>query len=274
VGKWLTRPWAEPWYRLRDELGLPPAPDLNPLGDSHSPRRVLALFSPVLAPPQPDWPPQTVVTGFPFFDRDGAAGLAPDLARFLDEGPPPVVFTLGDSAAAVAGRFFEESAAAAGWLGRRAVLVGGQAHRDRPWPAGVLAVPYAPYGALFPRAAAVVHAGGIGTTGLVLRAGRPALVLPFAHDQPDNAARATRLGTARTLPAHRYRADRAAEALRPLLDDPEVAARTAAIGARVRAEDGVGAACAALEEAISSPLRRATRPLLPVGPASSPGRRP
>src|SRR5262249_23212772 len=124
-----TRPWAAPLDRLRAEIGLPPAPD-NPLVDGHSPSLILALFSRRLADKQPDWPAQTIHTGFPLYDRDGGAGLPPDLARFLDDGPPPIVFTLSISAATVAGPFFEHSVAAAKRLGRRAVLIVGKGGRD------------------------------------------------------------------------------------------------------------------------------------------------
>jgi UDP:flavonoid glycosyltransferase YjiC (YdhE family) len=249
LGGWLTRPWARPWYRFRAELGLLPTREVNPLSDSHSPLRVLALFSKRLADQQPDWPPQTVITGFPVYDQDGGPGLPPALARFLDAGPPPIVFTLAVSAAMVAGTFFEHSVAAAQRLGRRAVLIVGPSARNRPasLPDGVVTFDYAPFSELFPRAAAVVHAGGIGTTGLALRAGRPMLVVPFAHDQPDNAARLTRLGVARTLLPGRYRAPRVAAELRCLLDDPAYTRRAAEVGAEVRREDGVRAACDALE---------------------------
>ncbi|MGE5608004.1 MAG: glycosyltransferase, partial [Bacillota bacterium] len=180
LGERATRFLAEPWYRLRAEIGLPPTNDLNPLADSHSPALVLALFSRNLADKQPDWPPQTVLTGFPVYDQDGEAGLPPALARFLEEGPPPIVFTLSYSAATVAGRFFEHSIAAAKLLGRRAVLVLGRNPRNRPptLPEGMMACDYAPFSQLFPRAAVLVHAGGIGTTGLAMRSGRPMLVVP------------------------------------------------------------------------------------------------
>ena len=121
--KWATCPRAAPWYRLRRELGLPRCVG-NPLVDSHSPSLVLALFSEVLAAKQRDWVPQTLVTGFPLYDQHGKAGLPPELERFLNSGTPPIVFTVGFSAVTVAGRFFEESIAAARALGRRAVLVG------------------------------------------------------------------------------------------------------------------------------------------------------
>jgi rhamnosyltransferase subunit B len=107
LAKHATRFLAQPWYRLRNQIGLPPDRDANPLLDSHSPRLVLALFSPLLAAPKPDWPPRTITTGFPVFDHDGAAGMPPALTEFLDAGPPPIVFTLGFSAAMVGEGFFQ-----------------------------------------------------------------------------------------------------------------------------------------------------------------------
>ncbi|HEX2973324.1 MAG TPA: nucleotide disphospho-sugar-binding domain-containing protein, partial [Tepidisphaeraceae bacterium] len=225
-----TRFLAKPWYRLRAEVGLPPTSETNPLIDSHSPALVLALFSKVLADQQPDWPAKTVLTGFPVHDQDGEAALPAALSHFLEDGPPPLVFTLACSAATVAGSFFEYSVAAAKRLGRRAVLVTGRQACSLPslLPDGVIACDYAPFSQLFPRAAAVVHPGGSGTTGLAMRAGIPMLVVPYAHEHPDNAYRAVRLGIARHLARHRYTPERAADELRHLLDDPAYAHRAAA----------------------------------------------
>jgi rhamnosyltransferase subunit B len=79
---WVTRPWFKDYRQLERELGLPAGP--SPMFDGHhSPYRVQALFSSALATPQPDWPPQTCVTGFPFFDRDERGGIPPELERFL-----------------------------------------------------------------------------------------------------------------------------------------------------------------------------------------------
>lgn len=244
-----TRGWSAPVHALRARLGLPPGGD--PIFEGqHSPALVLALFSPVLGAPQPDWPPNVVVTGQPIHDAAHGAALAPELEAFLAEGEPPLVFTLGTSAVLASGDFFAESLDAAARVGRRAVLLVGHARLAEfaaVAPPGALAVAAAPHSQLFPRAAAVVQQCGVGTLGQGLRAGRPMLAVPFAHDQPDNAHRAARLGVARTLYPSRYRAPRVAVELRALLDDPGYAARAAAVGARVRAEDGVAAACDALE---------------------------
>jgi UDP:flavonoid glycosyltransferase YjiC (YdhE family) len=265
-----SRPLAREWYRLRADLGLPPTHEPNALVDSHARQLELALFSQHFAAPQPDWPPQARCTGFPIYDHDaaGASALPPALADFLDAGPPPIVFTLACSASArlsspksaVAGDFFAQSAAAAAILGRRAVLIVGKDPKSTPaaLPPDVVAFAYAPFSQLFPRAAAIVHAAGIGTTAHVLRAGRPSIAVPHAHDQPDNAARLTRLGLARTLLPHSYTASRITTELHHLLEDPAYARRAAEIGQQVRQEDGTRAACDAIEQLLQS-----TRPTLP-----------
>ena len=247
----ITRSWTAPIRELRAERGLPPGGDALYEGQ-HSPLLTLALFSPVLAAPQPDWPPGTRLTGFLFRDPSEGGVLDPELEAFLAAGPPPIVFTLGTSAVAVAGSFYEESLTAARRLGMRAVLLVGGDPANLPRAAlgaDAIAVEHAPHAALFPLAAAIVHHGGIGTLGQALRAGKPMLVVPWSHDQPDNARRAQRLGVAAILSPRRYRADIAARALEELLHDPAFAARASEIGTIVRSEDGVGVACDSIEEA-------------------------
>jgi UDP:flavonoid glycosyltransferase YjiC (YdhE family) len=249
--RWATKAWAKPWYHFREEIGLPPSPTLNPLTDGQAPRLHLALFSGQIMDKQADWPPQTLVTGFPWYDRDGEDRLPAELAKFLGEGAPPLVFTLGTAIAEDGGAtaYFAASAAAAGLLGRRAVLILNKpGNRPPVLPEGVAAVNYAPFSELFPRAAAIVHHGGIGTTGLAMRSGRPMRVMPCAWDQPDNAERAVRLGIARTIPRRRYTPARVAAELHRLLNDPTYTQRASEVGAQVRQEDGARVACDALSE--------------------------
>lgn len=247
--RWNARLWSAPVRQLRAELGLEPGYD--PIFEGqHAPNLVLALFSQVLSAPQPDWPPQTRVTGFPFFDRQNRKGLSPKLARFLESGSPPIVFTLGSLMVWTPGNFYMEGAAAAQQLGYRAILLMGQGVHGLPLqhlPEGVLAIDYAPHSELFPRAAVIVHHGGVGTTGQALRSGRPMLIVPYAHDQPDNAARLVRLGVARRVERHQYTANHVATELNHLLCNPNYAMESAKLGDLVQAEDGVGVACDALE---------------------------
>ena len=256
--------WWAPVRRLRRQLGLP-AGESPLFAGKFSPQLNLALFSRELQPPQADWPANTVQAGFCFFDEEpavaGANTQSPDLpapvARFLAAGEPPVVFTLGSAAVHLARDFYEVSAQAARQLGRRALLLLGRNPPPRDLPPTSLAWDYLPYARIFPRAAAIVHQGGIGTTAQALRAGRPMLVVPFAHDQFDNAARIVRLGCGATIPRRRYHAAAVAEALRSLLVDPRCASCAAGISARLRNENGAARAADAIEALLRSPPRAA-----------------
>ena len=248
----VTRQWPEPVYALRSELGLPRGKD--PIFDAkHSERLALALYSCVMGAPQPDWPRSAKVTGFVFYDGSGNEGrLEPALAAFLDSGPPPLVFTLGSAAVMHAGDFYEQSAEAAERLGQRAVLLVGADDRNLPkrkLPDTICVARYAPYSQIFPRASVLIHQGGIGTTAQALRAGRPMLVMPYSHDQPDNARRVRRLGVAEVLTRKAYKARPAAHLIAQLLADNAYQVRATAVAAQVQAENGTVAACDALEAA-------------------------
>jgi UDP:flavonoid glycosyltransferase YjiC (YdhE family) len=240
-----TKHWSNPVRRLRKNLGLLTRCD-PVFRDKFSPHRVLALFSRLLAQPQPDWPLQTIQSGFVYYDSDGDS---PELTEFLGSGEPPIVFTLGSTAVHHPGDFYEASMKAAQQLGRRAVLLGANAAPRHPTPE-IFALPYAPYAQVFPRAAVIVHQGGSGTTGQALRAGRPTLLVPYGWDQPDNAARVERLGLGLSLSRKAYSAARAAIALRRLFAESDFARRAREVGMRVRQEDGLSVACDAIELAL------------------------
>ena len=253
IARFIAARWGKPVNDLRRKLGLPPV--RNPIfDDMFSPWGNQAWFSKVMAQPQPDWPAKMNVTGYTFYDKlNPGEGMSPELNRFLDAGSPPVVFTLGSSAVFDAGPFYRESAEAVRRLGCRAVLLIGNDPRNlpaAPLPDSIFLAPYAPYSELFPRAAVTVHQGGSGTTAQALASGKPMIVVPYSHDQPDNARRVVKLGGARTIPRDQYRAGRLMADLEPLLQDTayrEAAQRTAAEMAR---EDGVANACDGLEAAL------------------------
>lgn len=263
IGQRVVEKWVEPVYELRRELGLPRGE--HPLfAGQHSPQRVLAMFSPLLGAPQPDWPPQTVQTGFCFYDKrgrvPGAGGeikeagsdaLSPELEAFLQAGEAPIVFTLGSSAVFNPGVFFEESARAAHKLKRRAVLlIGDKVNRPGNLPDGVDCFDYAPYSDIFPRAAAIVHQGGVGTTAQAMRAGKPMLIMPFSHDQPDHAYRMARLGIGRPIARKAYNAQNAARELGVLLSDNRYTERAAQVGVQVQSENGTARAADEIERCL------------------------
>jgi len=177
---------------LRAETGLPPVRRYLE-GWWNSPDRVLLCF-PDWFGPMPSRPDQARHVGFLQHDDDqSAADLAP-LWRFVESGPPPVVATFG-SAMRQARWLLERFVKATAAMGARLVLLSKDSDQvPYPLPLHVFHATWAPMGDLLPKAALLAHHGGIGTLARALAAGVPQLVIPFAHDQHDNAHRVQWLG--------------------------------------------------------------------------------
>ncbi|HTH02567.1 MAG TPA: nucleotide disphospho-sugar-binding domain-containing protein [Vicinamibacterales bacterium] len=232
--------------RLRRETGLPPVSTVFRTW-LHSPQCVIGLFPEWFAPIQPDWPAQVRLTGFPLYDESDAHAITPDLESFLNAGTPPILFTPGTANYAAA-QFFAAALDATRRLKRRALFVTRYPEQlPKHLSDQERAEPYVSFSRVFPRCAASVHHGGIGTSAQALAAGIPQLTMPLAFDQPDNAARLCRLGVARTLPPHEFRGDRVATEVAALIDDHRVAERCRHWADQVRDTDGLVATCALLE---------------------------
>jgi UDP:flavonoid glycosyltransferase YjiC (YdhE family) len=246
----MTKHWMRGVDEIRKREGARYLSRCALFDDMFSPYGTMACFSPAFGAAQPDWPKPSLITGFPFYEHSSADEcISPELDAFLNAGEPPVVFTLGSAAVGAPGDFFEVSLAAATQAGCRAVfLMGPGAQGKTPASSNrFFFTAYAAYSQLFPRARAVVHQGGIGTLACVLRSGIPSLIVPFGLDQPDNAVRAQRLGAARVIPRPMYTAVTAGAELRRLLDSADLCENARRLGEQVRSEDGVGAACDAIE---------------------------
>ena len=214
----------------------------------NSPHGVIGLFPGWFGARQPDWPATFHHASFPLWDDPHGAPLDAELEGFLAAGPPPVVFSPGSANRHAAG-FFAAGAAALQRLGRRGLFLTGYPEQlPRGLPGAILHRAYAPFSAVLPRAAAVVHHGGIGSLAQGLAAGIPQLMMPMGFDQPDNALRARRLGVARWLSPARFTAARVTRALGALLGDPEVARAAGRVRDRLRGVDGIGLACDLLEQ--------------------------
>jgi UDP:flavonoid glycosyltransferase YjiC (YdhE family) len=234
---------------LRAELGLPPVARIFN-GWAFSPDLIVGLFPDWFAPPPRDWPAQLRLTGFPLTDAGDESALSSELTRFLGDGAPPIVFTFG-TAMQFAGTFFATSLEVCRRLKARAVLV--TRFRDQlptTLPDGVLHVEYAPFSALLPRAAAIVHHGGIGTLAQAMRAGIPQLITPMNFDQPDNAIRVVRLGVADRIGLRKYEPTVAAKKLARLLASPDVGAQCRAMAQRLTHTDAISATCRLIESAV------------------------
>lgn len=242
--------YRRPVNAWRRRLGLEPLPLSGPYGRLARQRSPLLYgYSPsVLARPA-DWPAWIHVTGYWFLGRDGEWQPPADVEDFMAAGAPPVCVSFGSMRPRDPERFGRLVVEAVRRAGVRAIVQAGWA--DLSVPAGsdqLLAAGELPHGWLFERGAAVVHHGGAGTTAAAIRAGRPAVVVPFFADQPFWAERVRRLGVGPPpLPQAELSVDALAARLRAAVEDEAMRSRAAALGERVRAERGVEAAVAAWE---------------------------
>jgi UDP:flavonoid glycosyltransferase YjiC (YdhE family) len=244
----LDRVLLPPLNAIRAELRLPPV-RRGVLDDWwHSPQLIVGLFPDWFGAPQPDWPKQVRLTGFPLYDERDVEPVSPELEQFLAAGDPPIAFTPG-SAMTFGQSFFRESVKACEILGRRGILL--SRHREHiptDLPPTVRHFDYAPFSRILPRCAALVHHGGVGTTSQALAAGIPQLIMPMAHDQFDNAARVARLGVGAPIARSRYRAKNVAAKLNGLLADRHVAGACRQVANRINGVDAVGQACDLIEQ--------------------------
>ncbi|MEO5714714.1 MAG: nucleotide disphospho-sugar-binding domain-containing protein [Luteolibacter sp.] len=235
--------------QFRRAHGLPPV--RNMLAEWwHSPDRVIGLFPEWFAAPQPDWPQQTRLTGFPLFDEKGMRELPAELEEFLSAGDAPVVFTPG-SAMKHGHAFFADAVGALKLMGRRGILLT-PFHETIPahLPPEIRHFSYVPFSDVLPRAAALVYHGGIGTCAQTLQAGIPHLVQPMAHDQLDTLSRVRDLGVGDGIHPKHFKAKRIAEVLDSLLESEMVRARAKEIAGRFGETDWMDKSCELIEETL------------------------
>ena len=251
-------PWEAVWQGLRLEdralrkrLNLPSLPVRGRLPREQDGMPILCEWSPsVLAAPN-DWPANHQVTGYWFLDPPPAWRPPDGLVEFLKAGDPPVCIGFGSMVSADRDATLKTILGALLMAEMRAVLLGGWAGigTGTTLPGTIYAAPSIPHSWLFPQTAAVVHHGGAGTTGAVIRAGVPQVVCPFVADQPSWARLVESLGVGpRHIPFHSLDAPRLAQALREATTDPSLRDRAHNLGTRVRSEDGLGRAAALIAD--------------------------
>ncbi|MHB0935452.1 MAG: glycosyltransferase [Armatimonadota bacterium] len=236
---------------VRRELGLPPMPLREIARQAKLAQTpILYGYSPSVISPPPDWPPHLHVTGYWFLDGPVDWQPSAALLDFLAAGPPPVYVGFGsmrnrDPEATT--RLVVEALRTAK---QRGILLTGWGGL-RPGDLGddMLPIDSTSHEWLLPRCAAVVHHGGAGTTAAGLRSGVPSIVVPFFADQPFWARTVHALGAGpRPIPRKALTAPRLADAVTQAITDTTMHSRAAAIGERIRAEDGVTRAVEIISE--------------------------
>lgn len=231
--------------------GLPPAGRFDMLRTTAGRDiPVLHAYSRHVIPPPPDWPDTAHVTGYWFLGERDDWRPPRELADFLDRGPAPIYVGFGSMAGRNPRRLARAVVEALRQTGARGVIATGWGGmRAEDLPETVLCIDQAPHAWLFPRVAAVVHHGGAGTTAAGLRAGAPSIIVPFFGDQPFWGKRVFELGAGPApIPQKRLTPERLAHAIRAVQTDGDLRRSAAALGERIRAEDGIRRAASILTD--------------------------
>ncbi|MDF3337341.1 glycosyltransferase [Mycolicibacterium septicum] len=240
---------------FRAQLGLPTTPARvlrRRRTDAGWP--ILYGYSPTVLPRPADWRPGIDVVGYWWPER--ATGWQPpsELVDFLDAGPPPVVIGFGSTvnSRADSQRLSTLVTQAVRGAGARAVIQAGWAGLEFSGD-DVIAVGEVPHDWLFPRAAAVVHHCGAGTTAAGLRAGVPTIAVPAGFgDQPFWARKLFDLGVSPPpIPHHRLSAENLGASLREVLSHNDFRDNTAELARRMKTEDGAGRVVSAIDRVLN-----------------------
>ena len=245
---WLLVGAAEaPWRRMVAQwrsarLGLKTRP--IPFSRIVATRGILSAWSPRLLAAPPEWHSSQSPLGFWRSRETGT--LPPDIERFLADGPPPVVIGFGSMRHDDPARLAREVVDGLRRAGRRGILLAGWSGLSVSGGGDILAVEEAPLGGLLPRAAAIVHHGGVGTVGAALHAGTPQVISPFFGDQSFWAGRLRELGVA-PRPLRRITGEALAERLRAA---DALADTAGALGEVMADEDGCAAAIGRINQVL------------------------
>ncbi len=205
--------------------------------------------SPALLPRPADWPANIHLCG-QWLAPSAGWTPPPALVNFLVAGDAPIFIGFGSMTGFDTRRLMDALIAAL--AGRRALFHAGWSGADpKALPGNVFAIGDTPHDWLFPRTAAVIHHGGSGTSHSAARAGVPSVVTPFAGDQFFWAERLRLTGVApAAVDGRRPTAEAFARALDFAASAP-VLGRARTLGERMRAEDGVANAVAAIERIVA-----------------------
>ncbi len=244
----LTARLLNQWRYKR--LGLPPVSltewpyrQLN-----GQPVPVLCGFSTSVFPKPADWDAHVHVTGYWFLDHSPNWQPPTDLLDFINSGPPPICIGYGSKSIGKPAATAELMREALARTQQRAILLKGWGWDSLQSWKGIYLAESIPHDWLFPRVALIVHRGGAGTTAAGLRAGVPSIITPFSFDQSFWGRQVKRLGVGPApIPLKRLTSEKLADAISTATSDTYMQQRAAALGERIRSEDGVTRAVEVIE---------------------------
>jgi UDP:flavonoid glycosyltransferase YjiC (YdhE family) len=246
-----------------ETLSMPCPPFMGDFGTIHKRGYpIIYGFSPAVIPKPPDWGDRIYITGYWFVNRPEDWQPPADLVDFLQSGQPPVYIGFGSMNNRNPEEATEIVIKALDQCHQRGIILTGWGGFSRfALPDHIFSIESMPFDWLFPQMKILVHHGGAGTTAAGLRAGIPAVVVPFFADQPFWGDRIFRLGVGpRPIPRKKLSVEVLAKAISTAINDKGMQSRAATVGECIRAEDGTSKAVEIIDHYITDgykiPARR------------------
>lgn len=180
--RWAMRPVMTTWKR---RLGVR-------RGAVSAKQTTLYQFSPFLSPPAPEWKAHIHVTGEWLPPAVDSEPLSPLVEEFLSTGEAPLLVSFGSVVTERRENLLRWTRDAVDNQGLRAIIV--DPDHEPGVTGGILTVSRVPFNSVLPRCLAGFCHGSLGTTGAILRAGKPCLSVAFGGDQHFHANAVCRNG--------------------------------------------------------------------------------
>ncbi|RZA07696.1 MAG: glycosyltransferase [Moraxellaceae bacterium] len=194
-----------------------------------------------------DWPENMNLVGFPLQNR-ASQNSRSEFDAFVEKLGTPLIFTSGTGVKDVE-ELFKEGRKICEQLQVPGLFVGGNSGVEFLQGSDLCAhMDYIDFEYALPKALAVIHHGGIGTTAQAIKAGIPQLIRPIKYDQPDNADRIYKLGLGTYVMPEKFKAEQVAPMISNMLQKAKSSKALRYYAADINNSSAIVNACELIEQ--------------------------
>jgi len=226
--RFCNAPHTAAYREVRKRLGCP-----LPFRSKSTALLHIAFFPEWFGMPAKDWPKNIKMVGFPLLNHASSSSRS-EFDALIEKQGAPIIFTSGTGVKDVED-LFKEGRKICEQLQVLGLFVGGNIGVEFLQGSSFCAhMDYIDFEYALPKALAIVHHGGIGTTAQAIKAGIPQLIRPLKYDQPDNADRIYKLGLGTYVVPEKFNAEQVAPMINNMIQKGKFSKALAHYSAEVR----------------------------------------